>query len=200
MHPPIRIANVVSSYAGLLLALIQLNQAKPLAAGAFQSTFPEKTMDKPTNPLLIASLAALAFCAGVANAATTYVNTTVQGALAPGVYGRIDIGNAPPPPVIYTQPVIIQRAPMVVQQPPLYLHVPPGHAKKWSKHCAKYNACNQPVYFVRVRGDDDYERRGKGKRQDEYRRYEDDRGDRDDDGDKHDKGRGKKHGKGHDKG
>ena len=204
MHPPIRIANVVSSYAGLLLALLQVKHGKPLAAGAFQTTFPEKTMDKPTNPLLIASLVALALCAGVANAATTYVNTTVQGALAPGVYGRIDIGNAPPPPVIYTQPVIIQRAPMVVQQQPLYLHVPPGHAKKWSKHCARYNACNQPVYFVRVRGDDDYERRGKGNRQDEYRRYEDDRGngrgddDRDDKG--HDKGHGKGHGKGHDKG
>ena len=42
---------------------------------------------------------------------------------------------------------------------PLYLHVPPGHAKKWSQHCARYNACNRPVYFVKVRGDDDYERR-----------------------------------------
>ena len=160
-------------------------------------------MYKNTQSLLVAGLVALAVCSGPARSATTYVNTTVQGALAPGVYGRIDIGNAPPPPLIYTQPVIIQPAPMVVQQPPLYLHVPPGHAKKWSKHCARYNACNQPVYFVRVRGDDDYERRGKGKRQDEYRRYEDDRGDRgdrDDDGDKHDKGRGKKHGKGHDKG
>ena len=200
MHPKIRIANVASSYAGHLPTLIQVKQGKPLAAGAFQLAFPEKTMDNPTNPLLIASLVALALCAGAAHAATTYVNTTVQGALAPGVYGRIDIGNAPPPPLIYTQPVIIQRAPMVVQQQPLYLHVPPGHAKKWAKHCARYNACNQPVYFVRVRGDDDYERRGKGKRQDEYRRYEDDRGDRHDDGDKHDKGRGKGHGKGHDKG
>ena len=156
-------------------------------------------MDRHTRPALIAGLAVLAFCASAAHAATAYVNTTVQGALAPGVYGRIDIGNAPPPSLIYTQPVIIQRAPMVVQQPPLYLHVPPGHARKWSRHCARYNACNQPVYFVRVRGDDDFERRGKGKRQDEYRRYEDDhrdRGDRHDDGDKHDKGRGKGHGKG----
>ena len=25
---------------------------------------------------------------------------------------------------------------------------PPGHAKKWSKHCSAYNACNRPVYFV----------------------------------------------------
>jgi len=31
----------------------------------------------------------------------------------------------------------------------MYLHVPPGHEKKWRKHCAKYNACGRPVYFVR---------------------------------------------------
>jgi hypothetical protein len=27
--------------------------------------------------------------------------------------------------------------------------VPPGHEKHWSKHCGKYGACGQPVYFVR---------------------------------------------------
>ena len=35
---------------------------------------------------------------------------------------------------------------VVVQ--PIYLHVPPGHAKKWHKHCHKYHACDQPVFFV----------------------------------------------------
>lgn len=65
----------------------------------------------------------------------------------PGFYGRIDIGNVPPPQVIYPQPVIIQR---VVQPPqPVYLRVPPGHAQKWSKHCHKYDACSRPVYFVK---------------------------------------------------
>ena len=115
------------------------------------------------------------------------------------MYGRIDIGNAPPPAVIYTQPVIVQRTHRVVRQPPLYLHVPPGHAKKWSKHCACYNACSQPVYFVKVRGDDDFEQR-KGKpahiytHKDEYRGFEDSQANR------HHKGHGNKHGKGHDKG
>ncbi|MES2412156.1 MAG: hypothetical protein V4614_00040 [Pseudomonadota bacterium] len=85
-------------------------------------------------------------------------NASAQGALTPGVYGRIEFGTAPPPAVIYPQPVIIQRPAVLVQQPPLYLHVPPGHAKKWSKHCAKYNACGQPVYFVKVNGDAQYER------------------------------------------
>jgi hypothetical protein len=66
----------------------------------------------------------------------------------PGVYGRIEIGSAPPPPVLYPQPVIIARPAVVVAQPPMYLYVPPGHAKNWGKHCARYNACARQVYFV----------------------------------------------------
>ncbi len=65
----------------------------------------------------------------------------------PGFYGRIDIGNNyPQPQLIYLEPIAIQRVPAGVQ--PIYLRVPPGHAKKWSKHCGKYNACGQSVYFV----------------------------------------------------
>ena len=68
----------------------------------------------------------------------------------PGVYGRIEIGTAPPPPVVYQQPVIIARpAVVVVPQPPMYLYVPPGHAKKWGKHCHRYDACGRQVYFVK---------------------------------------------------
>ncbi len=137
-------------------------------------------------PLLAAGFFALsALWASAAMAAGPYATATVEGALAPGVYGRIEIGNAPPPPLIYAQPVIIQRPAVVVQQQPLYLHVPPGHAKKWSKHCAKYNACGQPVYFVKVNGDDDYER-GKHKHNKHKHKGDDDRG------------RGEKHGKGRD--
>lgn len=65
----------------------------------------------------------------------------------PGFYGRIDIGNAPPPVLVYPQPVIIQRVHGAPQ--PIYLRVPPGHAQKWSKHCQKYDACGRPVYFVK---------------------------------------------------
>ena len=89
----------------------------------------------------------LVACAGAQ--AQTYINSTVSGQLAPGVYGRIDIGNAPPPPLIYAEPVIIQRPAVMVQRSPIYMHVPPGHAKNWGKHCARYNACGQPVYFLR---------------------------------------------------
>ena len=153
-------------------------------------------MKTNAKPLLMAGLVALSALLGgaAAHAAAPYANATVQGALAPGVYGRIEIGNAPPPPLVYMQPVIIQRAPVYVQQQPLYLHVPPGHAKKWSKHCARYDACNRPVYFVKVQGDDSYERRHG---REEYRGYENEHDNRQ--GNKHDKGNGKGHGKGHDK-
>lgn len=66
----------------------------------------------------------------------------------PGFYGRIDIGNFPPPQLIYPQPIVIQPVPVGVVRQPIYLRVPPGHAKNWRKHCGRYNACGQPVYFV----------------------------------------------------
>lgn len=66
----------------------------------------------------------------------------------PGFYGRIDIGNFPQPQLIHPQPIVIQPVPVGVVRQPIYLRVPPGHAKNWRKHCSKYNACGQPVYFV----------------------------------------------------
>jgi hypothetical protein len=66
----------------------------------------------------------------------------------PGFYGRIDIGNYPRPQVINPQPVVIQPVPVGVVSQPIYLRVPPGHAKHWAKHCSRYHACGQPVYFV----------------------------------------------------
>ena len=78
-------------------------------------------------------------------AAQTNVGISISVA-QPGVYGRIDIGNFPPPPVVVAQPIIITSAP--VQQRPVYLYVPPGHQKNWKKHCGQYGACGQPVYFV----------------------------------------------------
>ena len=157
-------------------------------------------MKSNAKSLTLAGLVTLSVLwAGIAQAATPYANATVEGALAPGVYGRIEIGNAPPPPLIYTQPVIIQRAPVYVQQPPLYLHVPPGHAKKWSKHCARYNACNRPVYFVNVQGDDRYEQR---RAQEAYRSHENEHDDKYEKKHekKYEKEQGKHgHGKGHDK-
>ncbi len=64
----------------------------------------------------------------------------------PGFYGRLDIGGFPPPPLLFPQPMMIHRAP--VSRPPLYLRVPPGHARHWGKHCHRYRACGERVYFV----------------------------------------------------
>ena len=105
--------------------------------------------------------------------AQTSVGVSI-GINQPGVYGRIDIGNFPQPQLIYAQPVIITRPVQYVQQQPVYLYVPPGHQKNWKKHCGRYNACAQPVYFVKEdwvreryeenhRGDDHGHGNGKGK-------------------------------------
>ena len=116
--------------------------------------------------------------------AQTSVGVSI-GINQPGVYGRIDIGNYPPPVLVYPQPVIIAPAPVVVQRQPIYLYVPPGHQKKWGKHCARYNACGQPVYFVQ-------EQWVRERYQQEHPQW---RGERHDDSDYDGNKHGNKHGK-----
>ena len=100
----------------------------------------------------------------------------------PGVYGRIDIGNAPPPIVINPQPIIIQQPPaVVVERRPIYLRVPPGHQKNWGRYCGQYAACGQPVYFVR---EDWYQEHWRREHEHDHDRHDD---------------RGRGHGRGHDK-
>jgi hypothetical protein len=79
--------------------------------------------------------------------AQTSVGVSI-GINQPGVYGQINFGNLPPPPVIYAQPIIYAPPRVAVVQQPVYLYVPPGHQKNWGKHCGAYNACGRPVYFV----------------------------------------------------
>ena len=93
------------------------------------------------NLVLAASLLLAAASAATASAAVTV------SIGQPGFYGRIDVGNYPAPELIYAQPVIVER-PQYYSARPIYLRVPPGHARNWSKHCRRYNACNQEVYFV----------------------------------------------------
>lgn len=95
----------------------------------------------------------LAGCLSGAQARDVDVGVSVQIG-QPGFYGRIDIGDAPRPRLIYAEPVVIHRAPRVVYEP-VYLRVPPGHERNWRKHCSRYEACGRPVYFVR----DDWYRR-----------------------------------------
>jgi len=143
-------------------------------------------------------IATAMFAAAVPAMAQTSVSINIG---QPGFYGRIELGGYAPPPVYYTQPVIVERQVRYVGQP-VYLRVPEGHRKHWNKHCRRYNACGQQVFFVqdgwynntyapRYRDDhrgDDHGRNGGG---------DDDHGKgKDKDKDK-DKGHG--NGKGHDK-
>lgn len=106
----------------------------------------------------------------------------------PGFYGRLDLGNAPQPQLIYAEPVIVQH--VVVRPAPVYLRVPPGHEKHWDRYCSAYRACGRPVYFVQdnwyrnVYAPDYRQRHGHGNGHDNGRGH----------GDHHDKG----HGHGHD--
>lgn len=93
---------------------------------------------------------ALAACAALPSFAQTNVGVSVR-INQPGVYGRVDFGNVPPPPVVFADPIVVRPARVVVQQAPMYLYVPPGHQKHWAKHCHRYNACGHPVYFVQER-------------------------------------------------
>ena len=55
---------------------------------------------------------------------------------------------------------MVQPMPMGMAPQPIYLRVPPGHRKNWRKHCRRYGACGQPVYFVQERWYNDYYYRG----------------------------------------
>jgi len=92
---------------------------------------------------ILMSLIAMAFVTAPTLAADVGVSISVG---EPGFYGRIDIGNAPPPVLIYAEPVWVIHA--HTAPPPIYMRVPPGHAMHWKDHCAAYGACGHRVYFV----------------------------------------------------
>jgi hypothetical protein len=102
--------------------------------------------------LAVLSALAAVFVAGLTQAQGVSVTAVISGPVVPGVYGQVVIGNRPPPPVVYAQPVVVEPAPVVLGAPPvapIYLHVPPGHAHNWRRYCHEYHACNRPVYFVK---------------------------------------------------
>ena len=128
----------------------------------------------------VGALATLALGATSAAHADVDISVAIQGEIAPGVYGRVDLGGRPPPPLVYATPVIIEQPPPhVVVAEPLYLHVPPEHARDWRLHCHEYHACNRQVYFVKSREyDPDYIRAREHERYDEHRRHEERREER----------------------
>lgn len=156
------------------------------------------------------ALASTFVMAAPAQAADVGVSISVN---QPGFYGRVDIGDQRPV-LIYPQPIIIHQGPYSVRQRPIYMRVPPGHYKQWARYCGQYNACNQPVYFVKdgrphpnayapsPRHDDHHRMdRRDDRRDDRHDHRHDHRDDRRDDrghpGKGHDKDRGHGHGNGH---
>ena len=159
-------------------------RANVAGIGAFG--YPPSSSARRRNPLKKLALLALALSAATSVLAGTDVAVSI-GINQPGVYGRINIGNAPPPVVVHSQPVVIAPSPVAVQQSPIYLYVPVAHQQNWRSYCGRYNACGQRVYFVkeqwvRERWEHEHERHGKHRGHD-HKHGHDHRG---------------KHGRGHD--
>ena len=95
--------------------------------------------------ILLGLLAAVAIAPAFAQ---TSVGVSI-GINQPGVYGRINIGDVPPPALVMPQPVLIAPPPVAVPRRPIYLYVPEVHQHDWRRYCGRYAACGQPVYFVR---------------------------------------------------
>jgi hypothetical protein len=107
-----------------------------------------KTLSKASVRFAATSL--LAMGAALTQAGDVNVGVTISGEIQPGVYGQVNIGTTPNYALVYPQPVVVAAPPAYgVPVQAIYLHVPPGHAKHWSKHCYKYNACGRPVYFIK---------------------------------------------------
>lgn len=132
----------------------------------------------------------LAVCLATGAMAASAQNIDIQLGQT-NYYGRVDLLNFGTPQLIYKEPMWVQRPANYRTLAPVYLRVPPGHAKKWSKHCARYDACGRPVYFVQDSWYSNtyvprYQKAHGGKQRDERR---DDRPDmRHDRDDRHDDG------------
>lgn len=88
-------------------------------------------------------------------------NVTAGGVLRPGVYGQIAVRGAAPP-VLWPRPTQVRRPTADARREPVYLYVPPGQVRRWPQHCARWHACDRPVYFVRM--DDSPSRLGASKK------------------------------------
>ncbi len=97
---------------------------------------------------LLKILGTAALCASAAwPALAASVSISVH---QPGVYGRVTLGGPVPQAAwVAPQPVLVAPPPVVVERTPIYLYVPTAHSINWARHCTRYNACSQPVIFVR---------------------------------------------------
>lgn len=121
----------------------------------------------------------------------------------PGYYGQIQLGDSyPRPQLMLSTPTLAVGDLRQNTSRPLYLHVPPGHVRNWSKHCARYNACSRPAYFVKDSWYRDvyapkYRERQEQRRKAAHDRHDDDHGHKHGGKGEHKGGHGK-HGQGHD--
>ncbi|MBI3367389.1 MAG: hypothetical protein HY021_02715 [Burkholderiales bacterium] len=139
----------------------------------------------------VLALAFAAACIGPAVAQTS-VGVSI-GINQPGIYGRINIGDVPRPALILPQPVIITPGRYMTERQPIYLYVPPTHQQDWHRYCGRYNACGQPVYFVRdqwVRERYEHEHPGWDRDRHRGRDKQDDHRERDRDNERNGDGRG----------
>jgi hypothetical protein len=95
-------------------------------------------------------LPGLLLLVAAAQAQAAYLNETTGRPLRVGAYGRIQVRNAPPPPLISPHPVIAVKELGPPKGEPLYLYVPAGQVRKWTRYCERYQACERPVFFVRM--------------------------------------------------
>lgn len=111
--------------------------------------------------VLVLMIASVAGCASPRS-----VGVSASGEFAPGVYGRVDVRDRPPP-LVYPEPMIIVAFSQEVA--PVYMHVPPAHAKRWSMFCHRYHACDVPVYFVKSKEYEMDDKHPKKRKDDRYR-------------------------------
>jgi hypothetical protein len=108
--------------------------------------------------LLLTLTSLILFNAASVNAGDLGVNVILSGELRPGLYGQVELGNAPRPRMVYDYPVIVREERVYRYAEPVYLHVPPAYISNWSHHCGYYHACGRRVYFVRSVEYDNYYR------------------------------------------
>lgn len=94
------------------------------------------------------SLAALALIA-LGSVAPVMAEVSVSVTLGePEYYGRIELDEG------YYRPRLVNDRPVVLDQryrnmAPIYVRAPRDQHSDWRQHCAKYDACERPVFFVR---------------------------------------------------